>query len=78
MRKQTICICENKGADQLCSNCTADLRLCFRYTDSTIPLLLNIQSLKLLEFFCDSTDQSVSDLLMLHSMGLPLLCHDDL
>ena len=21
---------ENKGADQLCSNCTADLRLCFR------------------------------------------------
>ena len=24
MRKQTFCICENKGADQLCSNCTAD------------------------------------------------------
>ena len=22
--------CENKGADQLCSYCTADLRLCFR------------------------------------------------
>ena len=32
---------KNKGADQLCSNCTADLRLCFRYTDSTIsPLLI--------------------------------------
>ena len=31
---------ENKGADQLCSNCTADQRLCFRCTDSTIPLLL--------------------------------------
>ena len=35
----TICICENKGADQLCSYCTADQHLCFRYTDSTIPLL---------------------------------------
>ena len=38
--KPTICICENKGADHLCSNCTADQRLCFRYSDSTIPLLL--------------------------------------
>ena len=26
-------------ADQLCSNCTADQHLCFRYTDSTIPFL---------------------------------------
>ena len=31
MRKPDFCICENKGADQLCSNCTADhQRLCFR------------------------------------------------
>ena len=30
MRKPDFFICENKGADQLCSNCTADLRLCFR------------------------------------------------
>ena len=30
MRKQALYICENKDADQ---------RLCFRYTDSTIPLL---------------------------------------
>ena len=29
MRKPTICICENKGADQLRSNCEADQRLCF-------------------------------------------------
>ena len=36
----TICIGENKGADQLRSNCEADQRLCFRYSDSTIPLLL--------------------------------------
>ena len=40
IRKPTICICENKGADQLCSNCTADQRFCFRNTDSTVPLLL--------------------------------------
>ena len=40
MRKPMICICENKDADQLCSNCTADQRLCFRHMDSTIPLLL--------------------------------------
>ena len=39
MRKPTFCICENKDADQLRSNCTADQRLCFPYTDSTIPLL---------------------------------------
>ena len=38
LRKPTICICENKGADQLCSNCTADQRLCFRYTDRTVLL----------------------------------------
>ena len=39
MRKPTICIDENKVADQLGSNCEADQRLCLRYTDSTIPLL---------------------------------------
>ena len=39
MRKPTICIGENKGADQLRGNREADQRLCFRYTDSTIPLL---------------------------------------
>ena len=39
MRKPTICICENKDADQLHSYCEADLRLCFRYTESTMPLL---------------------------------------
>ena len=39
IRKPTICICETKSTDQLRSNCEADQRLCFRYTDSTIPLL---------------------------------------
>ena len=39
MGKPTICICENKGADQLRGNREADQRLGFHYTDSTIPLL---------------------------------------
>ena len=45
MRKPAFCICENKDADQLRGNREADLRLCFRYTDSTIPLLHSIDSL---------------------------------
>ena len=39
MGKPTICIGENKGADQLRGNREADQRLCFRYMDSTIPRL---------------------------------------
>ena len=39
MRKPFFCICENKNADQLRGNREADQRLCFRYIDSTIPLL---------------------------------------
>ena len=41
MGKPAFCICENK-------DCAADQRLCFRYTDSTIPLLSKseISSLK--------------------------------
>ena len=39
MRKLDFCICENKDADQLHGNREADQRLCFRYMDSTIPLL---------------------------------------
>ena len=45
-------LCETKGADQLRSNCKADQRLSFRYTDSTIPLLLiNRISRLILAFF---------------------------
>ena len=40
MGKPTIYIGENKGTDQLRSNCEADQRLCFRYSDSKIPLPL--------------------------------------
>ena len=39
MRKPAFCICENKDANQLRGNREADQRLCFRYLDSTIPLL---------------------------------------
>ena len=39
MRKPAFCICENKAADLLCGNREADQRLCFRYIDSSIPLL---------------------------------------
>ena len=39
MRKPAFCICENKDADQLPGNREADQCLCFRYMDSTIPLL---------------------------------------
>ena len=38
--KPTICIGENKDADQLGGNREADQRLCFRHSDSTIPLVL--------------------------------------
>ena len=56
MRKPAFCICENKDADQLCGNPVADQRLCFRYTDSTIPLLPKFQApshlLKLYSLVC--------------------------
>ena len=43
MGKPTICIGENKDADQLRGNRKADQRICFRYSDSTIPLLLKFE-----------------------------------
>ena len=43
MRKPDFCLCENKDTYQLRSNCEADQRLCFRYTDSTIHLLLKYE-----------------------------------
>ena len=39
LRKTVFCICENKVAGQLRGNREADQPLCFRFTDSTIPLL---------------------------------------
>ena len=39
VRKLDFCICEIKDTDQLVGNPEADQRLCFHYTDSTIPFL---------------------------------------
>ena len=39
MGKQIFRIWDNKGADQLRSDCEADQRHCFRYADNTIALL---------------------------------------
>ena len=47
VRKQAFCIRENKDADQLRGNREADQRLCFRYIDSTIPLLPKSEILSL-------------------------------
>ena len=58
MRKPTFCICENKDADQLRGNRKADQRLCFRYIDSTIPLLSKSEISSL---FYNCTARFVSD-----------------
>ena len=62
MRKPDFCICKNKGADQLCSNCTADQPLCFRYTVSMSSPTYT-QNFKVLAFLCDCTYQFMSDLI---------------
>ena len=62
MRIPAFCICENKDADQLRGNRKADQCLCFRYTDSTIPLLPESSKFKPLAIFSDCTARFVSDL----------------
>ena len=59
MRKLAFCICENKDTDRVCSNREADQRLCFRYIDSTIPLLPKSE---ISSIFCGCTARFVSDL----------------
>ena len=62
MRKPAFCICENKGADQLRSNCVADQRLCFCYIDSTISLLSKMRNSNPLTVFCGCTAWFVSNM----------------
>ena len=62
MRKPAFCKCENNDADQLRGNREADQRLCFRYIDSTMPLLSKSEILKFLVNFCGSTARFVSAL----------------
>ena len=48
MIKLAFCICKNKDADQLRSNCAAaHQRLCFHYIDSTTPLLCKLEMSRL-------------------------------
>ena len=61
MRKPAFCICENKDADQLRGNREADQRLCFRYTDSAIPLLPKSE-ISRLAIFSGCTARFMSDL----------------
>ena len=62
MRKPVFRICENKDADQLRGNREADQRLCFRYIDSTTPLLPKYKYFKPLAILCGCTAGFVSDL----------------
>ena len=62
MRKPVFSICENKDADQLRGNRETDQRLCFRYLDSTIPLLSKSKNFKPLAIFRGCKAWFVSDL----------------
>ena len=60
MRKQTICIGENKAADQLRGDREADQRFCFRYMTEQFLFFLYP---KFSSFcFCACTSRFVSDL----------------
>ena len=62
MGKPAFCICENKDADQLRGDREADQRLCFRYTDSAIPLLSKSEISSLQPSLCGCTAWFVWDL----------------
>ena len=72
MRKPAFCICENKGADTLHSNCDADQRLALfslhGYTISTIHLLSN-SKISSLWAFCACTARFVTQLFGNHNVG---------
>ena len=70
MGKPTICICENKDVDQLRGNREADQRLCFRYTDSTLPLLFKSEISSFQP--ASVTVQLMSDLFGNHIVGFPM------
>ena len=61
MRKPASCIYDNKDADQLRGKREAEQRLCFRYTDSTIPSYLN-PKFRPLAILCGCTARFVWDL----------------
>ena len=59
--KPNFALCKNKDADQLCSNCTADQRLCFATGIVLFFFFLN-QKFKHLGIYRDCTGRFVSDL----------------
>ena len=69
VRKPMFCICENKDADQLRGNREADQRLCFRYLDSTIPLLPKSKNFQPLAIFSGCTAWFTSDLVKIQIVG---------
>ena len=64
MIKPTFCICKNKGADQLRSNCEANQPLY-----STLPLLSKLKNFQPLAIFCACTAGFVLDVLKSHIVG---------
>ena len=46
MRNCTIPVAKNKGADQMCSYCTADLHLCFRIDKNPVFSLCSSSNIK--------------------------------
>ena len=61
VRNPAFCICKNKDTDQLRGNCDAKQRLCFRYIDSTIPLLPKYENFNPLAILSGCTAWFVSD-----------------
>ena len=80
MRKLTFCKCENKGEDQLRSNCEADQPLCFRYRIEPFLYFLN-PNFPASSHLPDYTAWFVSDLFKNHIVGFlmtQLIRHLDL
>ena len=67
MGKATICIGENKGADQLHSNCQADQ--CLFFAARIVQFLYFINPKFPASVFCDCTAWFVSDLVGTHIVG---------
>ena len=51
LRKPTFCICVDRDADRLRGGREAGRRLCFRYIDSTVPLLAKCKISGLWSYF---------------------------
>ena len=71
MRKPTICICENKDADQLRGNVTAKLITAFIFATWIVQSLyfLNTKKIKPLAISSDCTAWFVSELVRNHIVG---------